>query len=222
MAQMDKNTVSSANQVRPEAVVTFINENGKGRRFLFVGNSITYHAPKADIGWSGSWGMAASSAEKDYVHVLAKKLGARYDDAAFCVCQAATFERSLGAGNADVTFFGKARDFGADVIVMRIVENCPKDTDKAYLLEKYTELVRFLDKTGKAEKIVTSGFWKHPLDGVLAEAAKVLGAAFVDLGDLGERDDMKAVGLFAHGGVAAHPGDKGMEAIAARIDGAIG
>ena len=41
--------------------------------------------------------------------------------------------------------------------------------------------------------------------------------ALVELGDLGEKDEMKATGLFWHKGVAEHPGDKGMKAIAERI-----
>ena len=47
--------------------------------------------------------------------------------------------------------------------------------------------------------------------------AQLRGEPLVELGDLGEQDAMKAIGLFAHSGVAAHPGDAGMQEIAARM-----
>ena len=41
------------------------------KKVLFLGNSITKHGPKADIDWSGNWGMAASEEAKDDVFALA-------------------------------------------------------------------------------------------------------------------------------------------------------
>lgn len=37
-------------------------------KILFVGNSITKHAPKADINWLNDCGMAASQTDKDYAY----------------------------------------------------------------------------------------------------------------------------------------------------------
>ena len=50
-------------------------------RILFIGNSVTWHGPKEDIGWTGDWGMAASSAEKDYAHLVLSAVRARWPEA---------------------------------------------------------------------------------------------------------------------------------------------
>ena len=42
----------------------------EANRILFLGNSVTLHGPDASIGWSGDWGMAATTQSKDYVHTL--------------------------------------------------------------------------------------------------------------------------------------------------------
>ena len=52
---------------------------------------------------------------------------------------------------------------------------------------------------------------------IILQIAEENGWDFIYLGDLGERADMRADGLFGHSGVAHHPGDKGMEEIATRI-----
>ena len=54
-------------------------------------------------------------------------------------------------------------------------------------------------------------------DKYIIELAKEKNLPCVVLGDLGEKDEMKAIGLFEHVGVSIHPGDLGMKNIAERI-----
>ena len=213
---MDKNTVKAENQLNGFSNITFENECGTGKRIMFVGNSITRHGVKPDIGWFNDWGMAASAKEKDYVHLTKAQVLTVDENAAFCICQAAEWERGY-LGEFDYSRFEPARDFGADIVVMRLIENCRRDEFKpSRFKEEYKKLVDYLNgKSGLV--IITSGFWKHPGDGILEEIAKETGADFVYLGDLGEEAEMRADGLFEHSGVAHHPGDKGMENISKRI-----
>lgn len=218
MNQMDKNTVSSENQLQGAGFVYFMNKEGKGKRVMFVGNSITLHGVNEGLGWFLHCGMAASAPEKDYVHLLAGKISEKYEDAAFCICQVASWERAYKNGSDVLKEYEEARNFGADIIVMRMIENCPgAEFDGETFRKEYKNLIDYLNGTGNAEIICTTGFWKHPGDGDIEKVAKDNGYGFVYLGDLGELDEMKAIGLFEHSGVANHPGDKGMEVIAERI-----
>lgn len=222
MNQIEKNTVSSQNQLKSSEFVTFINENGSGKRIMLVGNSITRHGIKEDIGWTRLCGMAASCAENDYVHILAKNISEKTPDPAFCICQAASWEREYKAPEATLDLYASAKAFGADIIVMRIIENCPSaDFDAEAFKKSYKSFIEYLGGEKASQVIVTSGFWKHPGDDTLKACADESGHDFVYLGDLGELDEMKAIGLFWHSGVANHPGDKGMTAIADRIEKAI-
>ena len=218
MNQIDKNTVKAENQLAKNQFITFINPEGKGKRVLFVGNSITRHGVKHDIGWHNDWGMAASALEKDYVHIVAKEISQKDSEATFCICQAAEWECNWYDGEKTFELFNAARDFKADIIVMRLVENCPRDNYNSDLfMEEYGKLVSYLNSSGKAKIIITTGFWKHIADGAIREYARKNGYPLVELNDLGEDDNMKAIGLFEHGGVANHPGNLGMQNIAERI-----
>lgn len=218
MAQIDKNTVKAENQLGNLNKITFENKNCGGKKILFVGNSITRHAPKSDIGWFNDWGMAASSKDKDYVHVLENMILKTNPDAEFCICQLAEWERSYKTGDMLLDSFNTAREFNADIIVIRLIENCPhNDFDHETFSEQYGKMIGYLNKSGKAEIVVTTGFWKHPADTTISQFAAENGFDCVYLGELGEKSEMRADGLFKHSGVAAHPGDKGMENIAMMI-----
>lgn len=218
MSQLEKNTVSSKNQLKGNGLVTFINPEGKGKRFMFVGNSITRHGVLESIGWYGDYGMAASGIDKDYVHLLAAKISEICNDAVFCICQVSEWESDFVSGKSKYELFSPARDFCADYIVMRLVENCAvKDSCNEVFRKEYKSLIDYLDGKGSAKVVLTTSFWKHPYDEDIMAVAKERNYPYAYLGDLGELDEMKATGLFEHSGVAAHPGDKGMKAISDRI-----
>lgn len=218
MDQMDKNTVPAKDQLKDSGSVFFTNTEGRGKRILFVGNSITLHGIRPEIGWHGNWGMAASAQEKDYVHLTMDRVRNIDPDAAFCICQVADWERQFVHGEDVLKQYAYARAFEADIILLRMVENCPKkDYEYGLFLRQLDELVRYLDSTGSAKVIATTGFWKHPADEAIRAWAKQHNVPLCDLGELGEQDEMKAIGQFEHRGVANHPSDSGMQAIADAI-----
>ena len=216
---ISKNTVPAENQLRDNIYTRILTPENTGKRIMFVGNSITLHEYKPSIGWHNEWGMAASAQEKDYVHLLIDKIHAVRPDAVCAVCQGGQWELNYTAPD-EVLFplFEEGRDFGADIIVMRLIENVSqKELNLAVLEEKYGSFVKFLGSKKGAKVIFTTSFWKHPGDPALRGLAEKWNCPLIPLGDLGERDEMMALGLFEHSGVAMHPGDLGMQTIADRI-----
>ncbi len=223
MNQIEKNNVPSKNQLKEKSPIFFENKNGKGLRILFVGNSITLHGYKEDIGWFGeNYGMAASCKEKDYVHLVLSGLKQKYADIACCICQAAEWERNYKTGTKFLEKCKLVREFDADIIIMRIVENCSHNNYEGQIFqEQYKKMIDFFNKSGKAKIILTTSFWKHIADNEIIEVGEERGYTTLNMGELGEDESMKAIGLFEHSGVANHPGDKGMKSIADTILNAI-
>ncbi len=219
MSQIENNTVEAKNQLKTDISVFFENKDGKGKRILFVGNSITCHGYKDEIGWYGdNYGMAASCKEKDYVHLVMAGIRKKDPDAVLCIAQISPWEIQYETGSDVFYRYETARDFAADIIVFRLSENCSiKDFRADAFYREYGKLVDYLNVTGNATILLTTSFWKCPADAVVQEIGQERGYPTLYLGDLGEDDTMKAIGLFEHRGVAHHPGDKGMFKIAHRI-----
>lgn len=190
------------------------------RRILFVGNSITLHPPAPDIGWTGNWGMAASAADKDFVHLVVDAMtppdGAKPE---FRAINAADFER--GFAQFDVT--GKLADsiaFHADTVVLAIGENAPElgtaEMQSAFK-DSVIRLLNALRTEGKIAIYVRSCFWPNAAkDAALKEACAAVDGVFVDISALSKdaRNSARSEREIAHAGVAGHPGDGGMRAIA--------
>lgn len=211
------NTVSSHGQTRKQ-FVTYGGAENALVRVLFVGNSITRHVVLPMIGWYRDCGMAASSIEKDYVHIVVSELAKRYGAVRFCIAQLSEWERNFGS-NEIMESYSEARDFNADIVVIRIGENihCNKD-DESDLADAFERMVRFLAVKKGCKIIFTDLFWSSKIiNSALNEACNRVGGTMVSIGDLGEDATMKALGEYEHKGVSLHPNDNGMRHIAMRI-----
>ena len=62
---------------------------------LILGNSIVLHSPRAEIGWYGDWGMAASVRDSDFVHLLIRDIHKKDSTVMVKFMNIADFERNL-------------------------------------------------------------------------------------------------------------------------------
>ncbi len=221
MAKMEDNTVSSQNQLSREESI--FGKGGTGKKILFLGNSITRHAPSPTIGWFNNWGMAASSIDKDYVHKTMQKVWEQQPETSFLVAQVSRWETEFWNEKVIDDNFAEAMEYDADIIVMRAVENMRNADIEVHDFEAgYCMLIDKMNKSGKANIVLTSSFWSSPArDEKIKKIADERGYKYIFIGDLGSDDKYTAKGLFEHSGVAAHPGDLGMQVIAERVFDAI-
>ena len=191
-----------------------------GGKILFLGNSIKSHGAKPSIGWTNNCGMAATALDKDYVHLLTAAIAAQNaKPPRIMVGNIADFER--GYATCDVA--AKAQPFvafKADLVILAIGENVGALTNAAAQTAFKDSLVRLLTalKQGGGPAIfVRSCFWASTAkDELLKQACAEVGGVFVDIGTLGkdEANYARSERKIAHAGVANHPGDRGMQAIA--------
>ncbi len=197
-------------------------------RILFLGNSITRHGPSPKIGWTSDWGMAASAREKDFVHLVADSLAKDSGTAPrILIKNIAGFERRHVDYDLE-TQLKDAFEFQADLIIVAIGENVPKldsETSQAQFAASFGKLLRRLNAGHRPTIVVRSCFWANQAkDEILRRGCRDIDGIFVDIGKLGkdEANYARSEREFQHKGVAAHPGDKGMQAIANAILQAIG
>lgn len=209
MPNYQENIVPAQNQNRADIFIY-----GEGRpRVLFVGNSITKHAPKPDIGWTRDCGMAASCLENDYVHIFGREYTKKHPGASYGILQAANFER----GFADFDIEGRYRDaieWAPDVVIMFFGANVSHEYDAAEAPEvrfgdRYEALRNALGQGG-ARFYHAEGFYLRPK---LTEERRAVCDKYGDvwIGMGGINDLPEAHGQFNH------PGDLGMRLIAERM-----
>lgn len=183
-------------------------------RVLILGNSITQHSPAPEVGWYGNWGMAASAPEKDFVHLLTDQLEATNPQVHVKHQNISDFEKNYW--QYDLSGLDTLRSFNADLLILRIGEN----VDIALIgqhdfKQHYTALIHYFKQQNPKIKIIcAAGFWESkPIETIIAACSTETGSSYVQLSSLSDIS-YTAWGLFSNYGVATHPSDKGMQAIA--------
>lgn len=188
-------------------------------RVLFVGNSITHHPPAANLGWAGDWGMAASAADKDYLHKVMVELKKSNPNVQSKISVSSSWENAFWSVNKDA-FFAEGRDWKPDLIIIRLGENV-NETEAANRLFKlpFLALVDYLKANNSSAKVVvTDSFWtdQPSASAGINLAAQERGIPSVTFQDVRGNTAYLAT-QYANPSVAKHPNDAGMQLIAQRI-----
>ena len=212
MQNFQENIVPSLGQ-NSQVVFIYNNQNSK-LRILFVGNSITKHAPKPSIGWNRDCGMAASSIEHDYVHLIVKKIMDQYDkNVSYGIAQVAQYERTFFERGPECDY-EEAKKFSANIIIMFYGANVSKEYDTMKnppktFAKAYGDMRNYLASDNTAV-YHSMGFYIRPvLDEAKLAVAEENGDKYIDISDI--RNLPETHGQFNH------PGDLGMQMIADRF-----
>lgn len=197
---------------------------------LFIGNSLL-------VGF-GQFGMCASNAQSDYYYhvtqaITAKNAGFTSDKAGGTAIEAATDDDTLDTAYNNIASKVTA---DLDLIIVQLSDNTNSTEKIAYL--KSGGAKRLLSKLRTAApkaRVVWAAAWytsTERLDAIQAACAAT-GCEFIPFNDLNTTENRGAIGntiTYPDGststveasGVASHPGDAGMLAIAERMLGKLG
>ncbi len=189
------------------------------RKVLIVGDSISSHRPSVEkLGWSGSWGMAASTQDNDYVHLFLSRL---------TNLQRGTPPKLMIAGGgggklADkLTQLEKLKAFAADVAVIQLGENDNKHVTPLGFQKPYEDIACAILAGNPTVRLFCFSVWAPPQgsplkDTMIREVCQKTGATFVNIDRVIADPECKAEAekRFWHSGVNWHPGDKGMRGYA--------
>ncbi|MFZ4647896.1 MAG: GDSL-type esterase/lipase family protein, partial [Gemmataceae bacterium] len=195
-------------------------------RLFVLGNSIMLNSPVPALGWYNTNGMAASSLQNDFVHILERNLMTLNPNVQMKLIAGGGFERNFWAFDYNTSLDEHLNGYAPDLIIVRIGENI-HDTEAANPSRDFKARYRqLLDKltqfSGRAKVVCTTSFWNHPqASAMIREVAAERGYPVADLYTVlynrPDRDQFRAVNEYTDPGVGAHPNDRGMAEIARLI-----
>ena len=178
-----------------------------------IGNSITWHSPESEVGWSGDWGMAASSMNADYAHLTAASLSLPL------VRLSASSLESDPTTIAALTAQAASLMTPGSAVVVELGDNAKSgDTGRANFREGYH---RLLDAVAGGRSLTcTSTYWGNAsVDALIESECRLHHGSYVSIGDIYRSpiNTDSATNTFSNPFVTMHPHDWGMNAIAVRV-----
>ena len=198
-----------------------VDRNSDDYNYLAIGNSITIH-PLNEYWWN-ECGMAATTAENDYVHLVASALDAKSDAYNF-----ATWEMMGHDRGETLSLLDGLISEELDLVTIQLSENA---SDLSTFESDFEELIRYVQKGAPDAQILVIGdFWdKERKDEMKQKACEETGVEFISLDEIKGLEEYQcgmdtkvydsdgSSHTVEHAGVADHPGDTGMKWIADRI-----
>lgn len=199
---------------------------GGGYNYLAIGNSITKHG-KVEYWWN-ECGMAATTADKDYYHIVVNHLKEKYSDMDSDICSFSIWETLYTDRAETLEILDYYLDDSLNLITIQLGENAQNldtfESDFEYLINHIKEAAP------SAEVLVIGDVWENEnRDELKKQAAENCGVKYISLNEIKENKEYQC-GLgtvvygddgephtVEHAGVAAHPSDKGMKYIADKI-----
>ena len=184
---------------------------------LFIGNSMTLHGKSPALEWNGEWGMAASSGNLDYVHLVKRTLGEKLKKPVQSrVVNASWLERGETGwqGRVDGLKNGAALDY----LVIFLGDNVSAMDDEEFI-NRLSILYKTLSKRHVGRTVIVGTWWAKPVNERLSTFSQQNNIPFVSLSDLWMRHELyaNAERKVTNSGVGIHPGDKAMDIIHSRI-----
>jgi hypothetical protein len=177
-------------------------------RILFIGDSLTMHASTRRL-WDHFSGMAASEADRDFVHLVTAHIQSRLGSRPVEI-----FYDNGGNGKIGpmLDYLRNRPNLQPNLVVLQGGENDVFDTQ---FQTTYKSLLHFFPRTAV---IVLGDWWSSKKSSFEQQEAVAVGYSFINLTALyADSSNSGYAGPYKVKGVAMHPNDKGMNQIAGAI-----
>lgn len=184
------------------------------KKVVVAGNSLTWHGPLANSDWNNSWGMAATSQDKDFAHLLFERIAETQQEKPELI-----IENFFDPNVTDPAKHQQLASLMGDLYVIQIGDNLKdEESSEKTLGQPYEQMLKAIKKTNPDALIFCTSTWggsqkKDPLMRAACSRQKVPFVR-IDIFIGNEKNRAISEGHFKHGGVNWHPGDLGMEKIA--------